>query len=194
MPLGGLLKRMRMRRALNLEHSFCIFVAINAYCVRYSRFSGYDPSDIGRLRCAVWGDDLKMRRTVAQRGPGRLAGRLAPRSGQRILAGYGVQCRHDVHGSTLCIAWRSYGGDILPTHIDCRSAQPAHEVCTVGYRDVRHGRCHYIEHLNFALSLVQGAPVMALDLLEQCGTHASHDGVHLLWHPLAGVAKAQRGT
>src|SRR5215472_4532900 len=233
MPLGGLLTRMRVRGAPNLEHSSCIFVAINAYCVHYSRFSGYEPSDIGRLRCAVWGDDLKIRRTVAERGSDGLARRLAPRSGQRVLAGYGVQCRHDVHGSALRISGRSvrraprtanvrrlvhlhqrpaavfceladhvgtvgacgsYGGDILPTHIDCRSAQPAHEVCPAGDRDVRHGRCHYIERLNFARSLVQGAPVMALDLLEQCDTHASHDGVHLLWHPLAGVAKAQRGT
>src|SRR5215469_870308 len=233
MPLGGLLTRMRLRGTPNREHSFWIFVAINAYCVRYSRFSGYYPSHIGRLRCAVWGDDLKILRTVAKRGSGGLARRLAPRSGQRILAGYGVQCRYDVHGATLCISGRSvrraprtanvrglvhvhqrpaaifceladhvgavgacgsYGGDILPTHIKCRSAHPAHEVCTAGDCDVRHGRCHYIEHLNFALSLVQGAPVMALDLLEQCGTHASHDGVHLLWHPLAAVAKTQRGT
>src|SRR6516162_8474965 len=35
---------------------------------------------------------------------------------------------------------------------------------------------------------------MALDLLEQHGTHPSHDGAHLLWHPLAAVAKTQRGT
>src|SRR6516162_11474348 len=35
---------------------------------------------------------------------------------------------------------------------------------------------------------------MALDLLEQHGTHPSHDGAHLLWHPSAAVAKTQRGT
>jgi len=91
----------RVRRALNLEFSSLV----DAYCVRYSRFSGYDPSDIGHLRCAVWGDDFKMRRTVAQRGSVGLAGRLAPRPGQRILAGYGVQCRHLI-SSSRCTARR----------------------------------------------------------------------------------------
>lgn len=107
MPRAGPRTRMRMRRALNLEHSSCFFVAIDAYCVRYSRFSGYDPSDIGRFRRAVWCDDLKMRRTVAQRGSGGLARRFAPRCGQCLLAGYGVQCRDDVHRSILCISQRS---------------------------------------------------------------------------------------
>src|SRR5262249_24521604 len=35
---------------------------------------------------------------------------------------------------------------------------------------------------------------MALDLLERRGTHTSHDGADLLWHPLAAVSKTQRGT
>src|SRR5215472_8937930 len=35
---------------------------------------------------------------------------------------------------------------------------------------------------------------MALDLLEQRGTHASNDGAYLLWYSLAAVAKTQRGT
>ena len=96
MPQGGHRTRTRMRRALNLEHSSCFFAAIDAYCVRCRRFSGYDPSDIGRFRRAVWGDDLKIRRTVAQRGSGGFAWRLAPRCGQCLLAGYSVQCRDDV--------------------------------------------------------------------------------------------------
>src|SRR6516162_10793480 len=106
MPPGNLRTTMRMRRALNLEHSSCTFVAIDAYCVRYSRFSGYDPSDIGRLRRAVCGDERKMRRTIAQRRSGGLARRFAPRYGRGLLAGYGVQCLDDVHRCILCISRR----------------------------------------------------------------------------------------
>ena len=125
MPRAGPRTRMRMRRALNLEHSSCFFVAIDAYCVRYSRFSGYDPSDIGRFRCAVWGDDLKMRRTVAQCGSGGLARRFAPRRGQCLLGGHGVQCRDDVHRSILCISRRSVRR--APGTADVRGPVHAHQ-------------------------------------------------------------------
>ena len=89
---------------LNLEYSSCISVAIDAHCVRNSRFSYHDPSDIGYFRRAVWGDDLKMRRTSSARWRTWCARRFAPRCGQCLLAGYGVQCRDDVHRSSLCLS------------------------------------------------------------------------------------------
>src|SRR5215468_11577604 len=98
--------RMRIWRALSLEHSSRFIGAIDAYGVCCGLFVGYHPSDIRCFWRAAWSDERQMHRTIAQRGSGGLARRFALRCGRGLLAGYGVPCRDDVHWSTLGIPGR----------------------------------------------------------------------------------------